>query len=125
VPEFQEQLIPLHIRNLYNITTATPLCGTPSPSPEIYTPAFEIVDSTPKSIRAALTALGVQGKSDLENKRTLERLVHAQGKKLVYLQDEQVKAAAKPKKEKRKIKASKAARTGLCDERAVPPSDIA
>ena len=128
MPEYQEQLIPSHIRSFYGISTTTPIVSTPSPSPDIYTPVFEILDSSPKSIRAALTALGVQSKTDHENKRTLERLIHAQGKKLVYLQDEELKASTKPKKEKRSIKIGKKVteRTGLCDTAAsIPTEDVA
>lgn len=131
VPEFQEQLIPLNIRNLYGISSMTPLAASPSPSPSPLsgdipqTAVFEVYDNTPKSIRAALTALGVQSKTDHENKRTLERLVLAQGKKLVYSQDE---ASRKSKKEKRSIKIGKkvAEKSGLCDTAApIPSEDVA
>jgi hypothetical protein len=132
VPEFQEQLIPMNIRTIYGISSMTPLAASPSPVTPIpdsegQTAVFEILDSTPKSIRAALTSLGVQSKTDHENKRTLERLVLAQGKKLIYLQDE---ATRKPKAagaQKRSIKIGKktAERTGLCDQAAAPLEDIA
>lgn len=108
----------------------TPIAATPTPSPSMDEPSqtavFEILDNTPKSIRAALTALGVQSKTDHENKRTLEKLILHQGKKLVYLQDE---ATRKPKKEKRSIKVGKkvAEKTGLCDTTGstIPSEDIA
>ncbi len=129
VPEFQEQLIPLNIRDLYGISSMTPLVATPSPSPvpETQTAVFEILDNTPKSIRAALTALGVQSKTDHENKQTLERLVLAQGKKLIYLQDEVTKKPKAGAAQKRSIKIGKKTveRAGLCDEASARPEDIA
>lgn len=89
VPEFVEQLIPLACREHYGIDTLTPLSSqNESPRNCDYTATFEIVDKTPKSIRAALTSLGIQSTTEAENKRVLERLCLAQGKKLVYLQDE-------------------------------------
>lgn len=89
VPEFVEQLIPIACREHYGIETLTPLSSKcDSPRISDYTATFEIVDRSAKSIRAALTSLGVQSTTEAENKRVLERLCLAQGKKLVYLQDE-------------------------------------
>jgi hypothetical protein len=89
VPEFVEQLIPAACREHYGIDTLTPLSSqNESPRNSDYTATFEIVDRSAKSIRAALTSLGIQSTTEVENKRVLERLCLAQGKKLVYLQDE-------------------------------------
>lgn len=72
-----------------------------------YGPVLEIIDKDPKSIRAAITALGFQSKTEAENKFVLEKICAMTGKKLVYLQDEfqnaKEKANKPPKQSGKKV----------------------
>ena len=72
-------------------------------------PVFEVLDKSAKSIRAAITSLGITSKTEIENRRVLERLCSAQGKKLIYLQDEVATLNKEAKKSKGPIKLKKAA----------------
>ena len=100
VPEFQEQLIPLRIRTQYKIISQTRLDSmevdmTPYPHP----PVIELPDDKDgKAVRAMLTSLQIPTGQVKENRRVLEAYAALIGKKVVYLQNEQVV------KEKIKIK---------------------
>ena len=110
IPEFKEQLISNTIREQYNINTITPLDTNLNKIPPMAdSPVFEVLDKSAKSIRAAITSLGITSKTEIENRRVLERLCSAQGKKLIYLQDEVATLNKEAKKSKGPIKLKKAA----------------
>jgi len=102
-PEFQEQLIPLRIRKQYNITTQTPLDPMDvEMTPYLYPPVIELPDDKDgKAVRAMLTSFQIPTGQVKENRRVLEAYGALIGKKVVYLQNEQVV------KEKIKIKVKK------------------
>jgi hypothetical protein len=112
-PEFQEQLIPINIRKQYSIITTTPLTVKDVIEDQsIYPPVIEVPeDKDGKYIRATLTSFGMPTSTVKENKRVLEAYGALIGKKVVYLQNEQVckekqtKQTEKANKTKYKVKA--------------------
>ena len=103
VPEYQEQLIPLRVREQYKITTKTPIVSeSVDPIECPYPPVIEIPeDKDGKSVRAMLTSLQIPVSGVKENRRVFEAYAALIGKKVVYLQNEQ------GVKEKVKIKIKK------------------
>lgn len=93
-PRFMEQLIPPTLLEQFQIKTRTPLAHLP-PLEEVG-PRMMEVPETEEALRAALTAAGVKpmicqekGKKDkkeiTENKKRLQKVADAAGKKLVFI----------------------------------------
>lgn len=95
-PHYVEQLVPPSLLSEFGITSSTPLYGSPSIK-ELPDKCIMEVPETEEAIRAAIIAAGekpmichqkkgVESKKELmENKKKLQRIADAAGKKLVYL----------------------------------------
>lgn len=104
-----EQLIPPSLLTEFNITSYTPLTAPRNPDPP--RDVLVCIPETEEAIRAALVAYGEkpmicqekgrrEKKEMTENKKKLQKIVDAAGKKLVYVKDTSTILAAPPKPKK-------------------------
>ena len=94
-PHYVEQLVPPSLLSEFGITSSTPLNGSPSIK-ELPEKCIMEVPETEEAIRAAIIAAGekpmicqqkgIREKKEMtENKKKLQRIADAAGKKLVYI----------------------------------------
>ena len=103
-PHLMEQLIPASVLMEYNIQTQTPLKN--ARIPEMPRKFIMEVPENESAIRAAILAAGEKpmicqekGKREkkemLENKKKLQKIADAAGRKLVFVKDSETKLSAK------------------------------
>ena len=103
-PHLMEQLIPASILMEYNIQTQTPLKGVRIP--EMPRKVIMEVPENESAIRAAILAAGEKpmicqekGKREkkemIENKKKVQKIADAAGRKLVFVKDSETKLTAK------------------------------
>lgn len=113
VPQFMEQLVPPSLLAEFNIQSQTPLLS--SRVPEKPRENIMEVPETEEAIRAALMAAGERpmicqekGRREkremMENKKKLQKIADAAGKKLVYVSDSSAVVTAPTKQKKNLIK---------------------